>query len=913
MSETALNPEEIPEFTGNLEQLELDASAVALDGTAIAEAASKVDSTFRGLSSYYAAPEADQLFASTAPVATGGGVFEDDLTTIGGALAAYATEIRPIVNRFKQLRAEAEAFRTSIADDDKWREDGDLVEENNNRRSAVNQAFADFQAAERTCHNKIVALVGGTALKVTDGSKDKNQYGFRAEDLDGAKDLPWGDPVEESTPWYHIHEHAWEFGKGLVVDGVWGTLKGLWTLVNVTDWEAFSQAWTGLAKLATGIAITASPFGAAFWLAPEDKLPSWVRDSRTAMKETGKALVAWDQWGSNPARAAGATTFNVLTTVFTAGAGAGVAGAGKAGAISKAIAAAGKAGRIIDPMTYVFKAGATTGIKIGEVVAGLRMLTDGTYVRLADTNFQIIDQPARAGDLPPGVTRENSVPLKDPETGEIVYFKPEGATIHHLDGTVTPAAKEASAAERLAQAADRQGAPQMVSVGVRPADGIAQVGDGLGGTVRTGDTPVGAGVRAESGTSISGYADNGATGARMDLEAGSGGRGTSAGGLADNTTGGGSRDVGTGGTEDLGRGASGGHEPPVGGRGSGSEGGPLDDIGRAGDEGLDGADGPIGSGDDAAGTAQRGDGGDGNGFGAAERELTTAERRALQEEHVRLANEDPAWFKKHYDILGRRRPHIGQVDGVDLPQLTKGPDGRWISHHDLPSGPSETKLATKPLGRDTAPGEHLQTLDRRMSDRELLRDLLNAQREFKESPSAGNAEKLAKAQEEFSRQLGDTPPNSKISERLGDDAAALHGIPAGFNVVEEITLPKTPNGADMFDGAYRLDEDEILLTEHKSPGNDLDWRQGRSDPGDPDNPVLGDDGGASGMRVKQATLPYVRTILAEMTSRGGRDAELAQEFRRALRAGKLRFAVVKVRDPDASKYAGVDVTEMKLH
>ncbi|MEE1829310.1 hypothetical protein, partial [Streptomyces sp. SP17KL33] len=72
------------------------------------------------------------------------------------------------------------------------------------------------------------------------------------------------------------------------------------------------QAWVGLGKLATGILITAVPVvGAAYWLAPDDKLPSWLRDSRTAVVETGKALIAYDEWGKNPSRAAGAVTFNV--------------------------------------------------------------------------------------------------------------------------------------------------------------------------------------------------------------------------------------------------------------------------------------------------------------------------------------------------------------------------------------------------------------------------------------------------------------------------------------------------------------------------------------------------------------------------------------------------------------------------
>lgn len=64
--------------------------------------------------------------------------------------------------------------------------------------------------------------------------------------------------------------------------------------------DAAAQAWTGLGKLATGLALS-NPYmgGALFWSLPDERLPSYLRDSRNAVKETGKALVAWDQWGEN--------------------------------------------------------------------------------------------------------------------------------------------------------------------------------------------------------------------------------------------------------------------------------------------------------------------------------------------------------------------------------------------------------------------------------------------------------------------------------------------------------------------------------------------------------------------------------------------------------------------------------------
>ncbi|GAA2488123.1 hypothetical protein [Streptomyces gobitricini] len=383
-----VDPAEVPVFTGDLELLDEKVKALSGAGGKIATAAGDVHSSFGGLSAFYKAPEADQLFATTQPVKDKALAISSDMCTIAGALGSYANDIRPLKQKLDDLRRDAVDFRQKIAEDDKWREDGDLVEENNNRRNEIAEVWTQFQAAERTAHAKIVALVGGKALTVNDGSNGENMYGYDAEALKQAKSLPWGDAVEESTPWWQVWEHAYDFGKGVIVDGVWGTIKGLGALVGFQGWDAAGQAWKGLGLLATGLVITATPLGAAYWMADDDQLPGWIRDSRTAMKETGKALVAWDQWGSNPARAAGAVTFNVLTTVFTGGAGGAVSGAGKAGAAARAISFAGRAGRAIDPTTYLFQ-GAGAGItKIGDVMSGLRgmgnislpPLPEGTFV-----------------------------------------------------------------------------------------------------------------------------------------------------------------------------------------------------------------------------------------------------------------------------------------------------------------------------------------------------------------------------------------------------------------------------------------------------------------------------------------------------------------------------------------------------
>ncbi|GCB49399.1 YwqJ-related putative deaminase [Streptomyces sp. NL15-2K] len=410
-----IKPDQIPQFTGNLPQLEIDYADLKKDAGHVRKTGEDVHSRFQGLSAYYTAPEAEQLFATTKPVKERADDFATDLETVSGALSSYATEIRPLVDKLKELKAKAVTFVGSVKDDDEWEYDGDKVDEHNQLRDDITATVAAFWAAERTCHNKITALWGGTQMVAGDGSDRKDQYGFSADDMKNAQ-VPWGDPVEEKHHWYEVGHWVKSFvWDGLIVDGIWGTIKGLGTLVGFGGWDAMGQAWKGLAQLATGLAISSIPgVGAMFWTMPADQMPSWLRDSRTAMKETGKALVAWDQWGKNPARAAGAVTFNVVTTVFTGGAGAGVAGAGKAGAVAKALSVAGKAGRVIDPMTYIAK-GAGAGLsKIGDIAASLKGVG----------NIDIPALPENAITLPEGAVKLPDGTVNLPEGAAI----PDGAT-----------------------------------------------------------------------------------------------------------------------------------------------------------------------------------------------------------------------------------------------------------------------------------------------------------------------------------------------------------------------------------------------------------------------------------------------------------------------------------------------------
>ncbi|MFF3546867.1 hypothetical protein ACFYXD_34135 [Streptomyces platensis] len=426
MSGGPVDPADVPVFTGDLDVLESKVKALSRGGSKVERAGSDVHKSFGGLAAFYKAPEAEQLFGVTKPVEDTAHDLGADMRVITKALGTYAREITPLIAKFKQLKKEAADFQANEAAEDDWSEDGDLTDENLARRNKIAEVWTAFQEAERNCHAKIVGLVNGKALHVIDATH-KTGYGYRAEDLKQAKSLPWGDAVEESIPGWQVWEHAWEFGKGFVVDGAGAGVEALKTLFGGYGGDAAGEAWLGLAKLSTGITITTGlPFLAgAYFTTPGHMLPSWLRESRTAMLETGKAFVAWDQWGSNNSRAAGAVTFNVLSAVITRGGGSAVAGAGKAAAAAKAISVGSKVAQALDPMTYVAK-GAGVGLsKLRGVMAGLKdaghlatpNISDGAYSlpegahKMPDGTIQLPKDAA----IPEGATRLSGGRIKLPE------------------------------------------------------------------------------------------------------------------------------------------------------------------------------------------------------------------------------------------------------------------------------------------------------------------------------------------------------------------------------------------------------------------------------------------------------------------------------------------------------------------
>ncbi|MFE3825741.1 hypothetical protein [Streptomyces sp. NPDC059092] len=918
MSNAPVDPAEVPVFTGQLSVLDEKVTALSADGGALANAGSSVHTTFGGMSAYYQAPEAEQLFAVTKPVADITLSFSGDLCTIAGALGTYSQEIRPLVKKLEELKAEAASFRSKVSRDEDWIEDGDLIDENLDRRNKIAEVWTQFQAAERHAHDKIVALVCGAPLKVNDGSNGEGMYGYDAEALKQAKSLPWGDAVEESVPAWQVWEHAYDFGKGLIVDGVWGTIKGLGTLVGFDGWDAAGQAWTGLGKLATGLVITASPAAVAFWMADEKDLPPWIRDSRTAMKETGKALVAWDQWGSNPSRAAGAVTFNVLTTVFTGGAGGAVAGAGKAGLAAKAISFAGKAGRAIDPMTYVFK-GAGAGIsKIGDVMAGLKGMGKIEIPRIDEGAFSL---PEGALELPDGTIRlpkDTPIPAGAVKVSDDTIRLPEGTAslppgtvkwpfdgpakyadeagnLYKEDGSLYQKAGDArpepspkldtDANTPRTETPARQEAPVLAGVGARGGDDVIRVGSDISDPVRAADngahggsfdnTPTG---RAGDHGTPGGHAPDGAP--RNDL---------------DNTPRGNSRPdtpstaathadgSGSGATHTDGPSTGGGHhEPP-------SPGSAHPEASGTG--GIDGATTPGGGAPgpnrvpDPPSFMRQGD----NPYGPP----GSLKPEQITEIQVYRANHEEGYFKDYYEKRGYRQDtDLPDESGFPPPQLIRDPANptMWIAKDSAPPA-----FPTKYY-----PGWDRSGTAQQFTDPHAKSILDNAARTRHEAIQADNPlhDPLGKAKKAW--EANRTPENkaiydalkadhapfhdtmSKATEAYGESVARHHAVSQFYDGAKWEPTAGPKNGNDQFDQVWRRKNDEgFAVIEAKSDvGTGINER------------TL-----PTGYKAKQGSREYFLDIMNEMWKRAqnGDAAELKlyTDLKKALIADKVEYILVK--------------------
>ncbi|MGW7046276.1 hypothetical protein ACWGDT_26995 [Streptomyces avermitilis] len=485
-----ISPEKIPTFTGDLIELQRESISLRRAAKAIRKHGGDVHTRFQRLDASYRAPEAEQLFATTQAVQDGSGDFGDQLDSVAGALETYTVEVAEIVKQLESLRGAAAAFVESVKGDDgmfsSWRKDADKVAEHQALWDGVNAAVAAFQRAEVDCADTITALVGGTQWHIDDGSpKQKNAYGFSAEQLGQAASLPWGSPEHQESLPFGIDYHLEQSGIS-IWDNAKGSVEGLIDLFS--PGEEGNATREGLTKVFIGISgYLLNPRGdRETHLGPvADGL---MEESKPYTKEFAKSFVGWDDWSTNPGKAAGTVIFNGLTL------GAGPLGAasragsvaGEASAAARVAGTLAKVGEALDPIGAAAKTvGAAARVlpKVSELTAGVRAATEAAAH--ADTAHSVL----RLAD-------GSELRISD---GEFIPGK---------SGVIdnTPAAHEPAAPDRM-PAVETPRPRELVSAGTRTGETTAHTGENLppqvghdmaGGGSSPGDTPGHSGHSSES-------------------------------------------------------------------------------------------------------------------------------------------------------------------------------------------------------------------------------------------------------------------------------------------------------------------------------------------------------------------------------------------------------------------------------
>ena len=624
------------------------------------------------------------------------------------------------------------------------------------------------------------------------------------------------------------------------MDGLWGTIKGIGGLVGFEGWDTLVNSWKGLGELGIGLASYQflPPLGPG-----EKALPGWLRESRKTTVAAGKAMVAWDEWSKDPARAAGGVTFNVLAVLAGGGEADGVEAAGDAGKASMAartVGALSKAGRFVDPMTYVGKgAGFAFGnlAKIPKVSVAFDALSKAKTVSIGRIGDHLTNLRTHLTD-----GSDIHIPAHDLIAG------PDG-TIHLPDGS------------RLT------------------ADGNYHLPDGTTATVPSEDLAHGPHASAD----VPGAHE------LVDAHVGPGGPTHAAGGLGDHAP------RGQLGTHTVGHTSVTGDHPT----------GPVDHtdhpITHTGDGSL-GHDGTGGHAGGSDGTPPPNDGtgsnhhpGDGNddlhrALGKDPDVRTKEDQQAIMHHQVHRANTDDAYRKAFYRKDGirlstKRADETGQIP----PHLVKDPHtGRWVAESDAPP-PLGEKYRDEIVvrDRDSVPDPHgLDHLDRMAAarfhaighDQKAEAAMADAKKALAHHASVEHQDAYDMAKAEHSP-LHDVMTDR--SEKYGEAISTHHVIAEHFPGSHLVESFGPKNGNHQFDQIWkRPDGKGYVVVEAKgSVRTKLGFR------------TLTD-----GRRVMQGHPEYLDDIINKMGQRGRtnlQEAAIAKALKSARRDGKLEYILVK--------------------
>ncbi|MGH4029272.1 hypothetical protein ACQB60_10100 [Actinomycetota bacterium Odt1-20B] len=451
-----ITPEDVPHFVGDLGQLQQHAAGLRTNAAGIRRAGSAAHTKFQALAAFYHAPEAGDLFSSTAPVRDSADLFADKVEIVAEALDEYASAVEPIKAKLADLKAKVTTFVAGLKTDggeidEDWTQDQDKIDEYQGIWDGIAAAKGAFTAAEIAANNKITALVGGTQY-VAQGDKGtliprgSKVYGYTGDALKHAKELPWGTPETRTySKWdvgHHIENVSTDF-KDLAV----GTVTGLYDLFDTGEDGKYARE--GLMRVFVGVdSYLLDPRGDRDDLKPGVK--QFLDESRPYPLAFAKGMVGWDDWSTNPDKAATTLAFNGLT--LASGPLAAVSKMARAGGVAKTAGTVAKVGEAIDPISAVAKTiGATTrhAPRIAEVTARIR---------------------AGVGDVPQ--TGSVSTRWKYAENAELHISNGEVTIVKNGTPDTTPALVEPRADQRT-PSTQTPHEPELVGIGGRAPEGAA--------------------------------------------------------------------------------------------------------------------------------------------------------------------------------------------------------------------------------------------------------------------------------------------------------------------------------------------------------------------------------------------------------------------------------------------------------
>ena len=345
----------IPGLDLDVETIDSNAATLKTKAGDLRSAGSSIKTTWSGMSACYKAPEQEQLYAAMNPVEKNSDDLADDLEKIAGYVNTFADTARQIKSDAQTLKKDGQAFKKKIAAKPDWQTKQELVDENTrlvNRASSLKIRLWD---AERTCANNIRALDCLAPYHANPNSdNDKLWYGYSQIPADA--DKPWGKSVERQDKCpkkaaVSVKRFVWD---GVVVDGLGGSINGLVNLIGF-DFSGNGDIWS-LERLSNTWSAATGLIGRD---TDENGNPTWsLGKAWDTWKEVGRAALHVDEWGTDPARALGATTFDVVSLLIPVVGAASKAGKfGKAGStlskVGKAAEVAAKVLDVIDPVGAV--------------------------------------------------------------------------------------------------------------------------------------------------------------------------------------------------------------------------------------------------------------------------------------------------------------------------------------------------------------------------------------------------------------------------------------------------------------------------------------------------------------------------------------------------------------------------------